>query len=256
MTGHDNRVPDRSWPWCDTCRRVAIWSESHGWQHADRNAPNDHEVTATEWNNQPAPEAPVVDCDHHLAAEVARLGSELATYKQGLVESVTVNAALRKDLRDLDTLAFKARLTRRLADDGKTVERLTDAIKQAASERANAAANEASLDHVTQRLADALNLNEVPLDDMLHTVAGLTEQRDVAHDHRGELLVEVDRLRRELLNPPCRAIPADVAAGVLLHEGRDNAIHSGIAEGCPLCASMEAPAVGSDTTAESGGDQS
>lgn len=44
-------------PWCDTCKRAAVWSESFGWRHATQEHPfgdpaeqTDHEVTAREWN--------------------------------------------------------------------------------------------------------------------------------------------------------------------------------------------------------------
>jgi hypothetical protein len=46
-------------PWCDTCKRPAVWSELWGWLHSTAEHPfgvpaqldphGDHEVTAREW---------------------------------------------------------------------------------------------------------------------------------------------------------------------------------------------------------------
>ncbi|WP_143116337.1 hypothetical protein [Lentzea xinjiangensis] len=61
----DDQIPREAvdgFPWCDTCKQPAVWSEFNGWrhstaeyrfglpQHLDNSG---HEVTAKEWTNTP-----------------------------------------------------------------------------------------------------------------------------------------------------------------------------------------------------------
>jgi hypothetical protein len=52
----------QNFPWCDTCKQPAVWSETFGWTHSTpehyygvppRLDNSGHEVTAREWYNAP-----------------------------------------------------------------------------------------------------------------------------------------------------------------------------------------------------------